>query len=174
MRAVHLPHDSLPPVADVGLRSGDAHLGTRIHRRRLRHLFLRGHSAWQQGTNEDSNALMRQHSEAHRTCSCVAAQSSTGGPGARHRPGKRQAVESMRDRDHGCTPRRRAGSGTLVYMFVLIVWVRAFRKKSLAGSPADVGHLDLLLSRHGKFAGLGAAQLRVAIRTLSPNMSHDG
>jgi hypothetical protein len=33
----------------------------------------------------------------------------------------------------GAPPRRRAGSGTMVYMLVLIVWVRAFREKS--GSP---------------------------------------
>lgn len=37
---------------------------------------------------------------------------------------------------------------------------------------ANVGHLDLLLSRRGKFVGLRTAQLRIAIRALSPNMGH--
>ena len=38
---------------------------------------------------------------------------------------------------------------------------------------ANVGHLDFLLSCHRKLVGLRTAQLRIAIRALSPNMGHD-
>src|ERR1017187_8496926 len=42
------------------------------------------------------------------------------------------------------------------------------------GSPADVGHLYPLLARGTKLAGLGTAQLRVAIRALTPDVGHGG